>query len=93
MLYGEAMNYDELIENFSYSPQSGVIERVTRANSNGSIDAYGYLVIKYKGRQYKAHRLGWMYVTGSMPDDKIDHINGDKLYNRIDNLLLRVRTL
>lgn len=33
-----------------------------------------------------AHRLAWVHVHGSWPAGDIDHINGDKLDNRIANL-------
>ena len=33
-----------------------------------------------------AHRLAWFYVYGAWPNGDLDHINGDKLDNRIANL-------
>ena len=39
-----------------------------------------------QGKQYKAHRLAWLYMTGAWPDDEIDHIDGDSLNNRWENL-------
>ena len=46
---------------------------------------YGYLIINVKYRLYKAHRLVWLYVHGRWPKE-IDHINGDRADNRIENL-------
>lgn len=52
----------------------------------GCMDTHGYLLIRVDGFQYRAHRLAWLYTKGSFPELLIDHINGDKLDNRIANL-------
>ena len=45
-----------------------------------------YRIIGVNGRIDRAHRLAWLYMTGSWPADEIDHINGDRSDNRIENL-------
>lgn len=80
------MDQDTLKKHFHYDPETGLFSRKTKKNSNGSIDAYGYLILKFKRKQYKAHRMAWLYVYGESPDGVIDHINRDKLDNRISNL-------
>ena len=80
------MTQDELKKIIHYCPATGFIKRLDRKNGNGSIDHYGYLIIKIKGVQYKSHRLAWLYQYGSMPSGVIDHMNGDKTDNRICNL-------
>jgi hypothetical protein len=52
----------------------------------GSVNSWGYRQIQFKGKQYYAHRLVWLYVHGKFPNEQIDHINGDKLDNNIENL-------
>lgn len=52
----------------------------------GCINGLGYRVIRIDKRLYTAHRLAWLYVHGSWPSGVIDHINGDRGDNRIENL-------
>lgn len=51
----------------------------------GCVKFTGYRHISLGGKFYQAHRLVWLHVYGSWPD-KIDHIDGDKSNNRINNL-------
>ena len=44
-------------KHFTYNPDTGIITRNDRSNSNGSYDKDGYLIIKVKTRQIKAHRI------------------------------------
>lgn len=52
----------------------------------GFVDAQGYTIISLLGKDYKAHRLAWLYVTGEWPKDQIDHINHKRSYNVWSNL-------
>ena len=73
-------------KSYTYNKNTGKIKRVNRKNADGSYDKDGYLIIKFKSKQYKAHRIAWFLHYGVFPSDVIDHINRCKHDNRIENL-------
>lgn len=68
----------------TYDPETGVFMRGNRIA--GGLDRFGYWRIRIKGKLYKAHRLAWLYTYGYWPKGDIDHINGARRDNRLDNL-------
>ncbi len=52
----------------------------------GAISKAGYRTGGIGAVAYKAHRIAWKMATGKDPDGEIDHINGDRSDNRIENL-------
>ena len=79
----------ELKRLFDYNPDTGEFTRLSAKAwnaGNGSINKNGYRVININNKVYYAHRLAWLYVYGSFPENQIDHINGDPSDNRIENL-------
>jgi len=45
-----------------------------------------YIRIHIDGKQYSAHRLAWLYMTGKYPEDQVDHEDGNGENNRFSNL-------
>jgi hypothetical protein len=84
---------DELRDLLAYDATSGIFtwkrplsNRVKKGSVAGSLQNQGYWTIRILGRAYQAHRVAWAYTFGVWPIGEIDHINGDKLDNRIVNL-------
>ena len=84
-----------LHENFTYDTSTGCLIRKVAHGKRGGVGKiagkqrknssdYSQVMIHY--RQYMAHRLIWLYVHGVWPANHLDHINGIKTDNRIENL-------
>jgi hypothetical protein len=76
----------ELHSILHYDYLTGLFTRFKGHKICGYMEKKGYIAICVKTKTYKAHRLAWLYVYGEMPKNQIDHINGIKDDNRIDNL-------
>lgn len=80
----ELLHYDQETGIFTWKVSTS--NRVKVGDVAGCPDGHGYLLISVQSRLYKAHRLAWLYVSGTWPTDQIDHINRNKTDNRITNL-------
>lgn len=89
----KVLSVDALKENLHYDPETGIFTRLKQCTGTsklgdtaGCLNSRGYLTIMVNGVSYRAHRLAWLYMTGTMPKELIDHKNGIKTDNRFNNL-------
>ena len=76
---------------FLYDPHTGIVTHKvdtrmkTAGNIAGKKGSDGYIRIYIGEENFLAHRLGWFLHYGKWPKE-LDHINGVRTDNRIENL-------
>ena len=87
------LTQERLKEVLEYSPFLGLFWRIKATSKSvkvgnvaGSRRRNGYVEMSIDGRRYYAHRLAFLYMTGSFPKNQVDHIDGDPSNNRWKNL-------
>lgn len=83
-LMRERLNYDHDTGTLTYSSKAKGNKRA--GDKVGCLDRHGYIKVMFQGKMYFAHRIVWMMLKGRTPNGLLDHLNGDKLDNRIENL-------
>jgi hypothetical protein len=88
--------WNEFNELLRYDQESGVVYyrkappvsgyNLHDGDEAGCINRLGYRVITHKGKQYRTHRIVWLLNKMRWPKGMIDHINGIKTDNRLENL-------
>ena len=87
----------------AYDPESesGLVWKVKRGyagcnkgDSAGSVNGTGTYNLTLRKRKYLNHRVIWYLFHGELdPDKEIDHLDGNRKNNNINNLRLVYRTL
>lgn len=84
------LNQNEIKNLFDYSDgklywRKRMSSKAPQNAEAGFIQGNGYRGVGIRGRVYAAHRLVYLYHHGCLPA-AIDHIDGDILNNRVENL-------
>lgn len=86
---------EKLKELLRYEPDTGLFYRLSgpRAGEVAGHMHHGYVKISMpKAGGIYAHRLAWLYMTGEMPPNEVDHIDRNRGNNKWANLRLATRS-
>ncbi len=85
------MNFHTANRLLKYDPETGVIfwrhprKGIKPSGEAGTLNHRGYIYITVNGKVYQAHRIAYLLYYGKNPN-QIDHINHNRIDNRIVNL-------
>ena len=84
---------DKIIDElFYYDHETGIVRNKIHRGSKAKKEQIsgwiheGYICVEINSKQFKMHRIIWRLYYGYWPNGLIDHINGNKLDNKICNL-------
>jgi hypothetical protein len=87
------ITFEEANALLNYNPKTGMFTwKIDRGSTHkageitGSIRVGGYSKIAINKKSYCAHRLAWLLHYKEPPKHQIDHIDRDRLNNKISNL-------
>jgi len=93
------LTYEQVKYRLNYNPETGDLTWTDNVKKRGWVEpgkkagnkcAIGYMVVtmtvdKVRHQLY-AHRVAWLLTHDKWPDNQIDHINGERVDNRLINL-------
>ena len=97
MKYRPMPPLEELKEFLDYNPDTGIFTWIKKPSNRvkvgqvaGVMNSWTYYIqIRFKGTDYKAHRLAYYMYHGVDPlENLVDHKHNPKTNNKIDNLRL-----
>ena len=81
----EELTQERLKALFTYEPTTGIFTKKSTGKQASNVHC-GYIRIGIDYKEYRAHRLAYLYMTGKLPIDIVDHKNHNKADNRWSNL-------
>jgi hypothetical protein len=92
----ETLDWEVLVKTLEYDIDTGIFtNKITRSNcakvgevagNTDSTDPTKYSEVWLNGKHYPAHRLAWFYCFKEWPSNYLDHIDGNKSNNALNNL-------
>ena len=89
------VSYELVRELFDYNPETGALtwKKLSHKKSNRIVGTEirachdrGYRMVTVGKKRFYAHRVIWLWMTGSWPTEQVDHENGRTGDNRWCNL-------
>jgi len=77
---------------FDYNSETGILKWKNPTNTKirkGAVagsKTFNYYRVNIYGRNYRVHRIIWLYVYGYFPENDIDHIDRNGQNNKLNNL-------
>ena len=90
--HAQNISLQRLKELLQYDPDTGLFIRLVKTSNRSPVGSVvgckrkdGYYITRIDGTAYFLHRLAFLYMNGSWPEE-IDHIDGNPSNNKWNNL-------